>query len=178
MVDPVWPMADDSWDSGAELLQAAGMNVLADVTPTKVYFDNPALAPDHWQNVIGYCSWGVHNGNPTTYILNDLGFNYRPGAVFMSYESFNGITFTCTNIDDPTEGHPGQGQIADFLHMGGTVAIGNAFEPFTIGVGDERWVFDRYLDHGDRWIEAAYKGLRLISWMEVVVGDPLCRVKP
>ena len=43
---------------------------------------------------------------------------------------------------------------------------------------DERWYFDRYLNHGDRFIEAAYHGLRWLSWMEVVVGDPLCRVKP
>lgn len=94
----------------------------------------------------------------------------------MSYESFNGHTFRCINPANPVEGHQGQGLIADFLFSGGTVAIGNANEPFTIGVGDERWVFDRYVHYGDRWIEAAYKGLRLLSWQEVVVGDPLCQV--
>ena len=104
------------------------------------------------------------------YILEDLGWNYAPGACFISYESFNGTDF------DDSDGiqRRGQGQICDFLQMGGTVAIGNAYEPFTVGVGDERWIFDRYLNHGDRWIEAAYKGLRLLSWQEVVVGDPLC----
>jgi hypothetical protein len=61
--------------------------------------------------------------------------------------------------------------------MGGTCAIGNAWEPYNLGIGDERWVFSRYIIKGDRWIEAAYKGLRLMSWMEVVVGDPLCKVK-
>ena len=181
MLEPVWPddipNPDPIWQCGATMLTDAGYNVVSDATPTNIYHDYAALQPDRFQNVIGYCSWGVHNGNPTTYILNDLGFTYRPGAVFMSYESFNATTFSCTNIDDLTIDHAGQGQIMDFIHMGGTVAIGNAWEPFTVGVGDERWVFDRYIAHGDRWIEAAYKGLRLLSWQEVVVGDPLCRVK-
>lgn len=177
MVDPVWPMADDRWDSGAELLQAGGMNVLADITDARVNKDFAGLQPDHWQNVLGYCSWGVHNGNPSDYILNYLGFEYRPGACFMSYESFNAWDTDAVVIPDDIQ-RQGQGQICDFLHMGGTVAIGNVYEPYTIGVGDERWVFDRYLNEGDVWIEAAYKGLRLLSWMEVVVGDPLCRVAP
>ena len=90
----------------------------------------------------------------------------------MSYESFNGADF------DDSDGiqRRGQGQVADWLRMGGTVGIGNAWEPFDRGIGDERWTYDRYLHHGDRWIEAAYEGMRTLSWQEVVVGDPLCRV--
>jgi hypothetical protein len=106
------------------------------------------------------------------YILDDLEFTYRPGACFMSYESFNASDF------DDIDGiqRRGQGQVADFLRMGGTVGIGNAWEPFDRGIGDERWVFNRYIHIGDRWIEAAYKGMRTLSWQEVVVGDPLCKV--
>ena len=90
----------------------------------------------------------------------------------MSYESFNGHAMS-TELGI---GRRGQGQICDFIQMGGTFAIGNVYEPYSHGVGDARWVFDRYINHGDRWIEAAYKGLRLLSWQEVVIGDPLCRV--
>jgi hypothetical protein len=90
----------------------------------------------------------------------------------VSYESFNGTAFS-----EPIN-RRGQGQVCDFLRMGGTCAIGNAWEPYTIGVGDERWVIDRYVHYGDRWIEAAYAGLCLLSWQEVVIGDPLCRVQP
>jgi uncharacterized protein (TIGR03790 family) len=182
MVDPVWPWPDNLQSSGYELLHGAGYSVFADATSlrlTGAASDNILVPID---KVIGYAGWGVNHAggsyaNGVNYILKDLLFTYRPGACWMSYESFNGQTFTCSDPSDPSTGHPGQGQIADFLYKGGTVAIGNANEPFTIGCGDERWVFDRYIDHGDRWIEAAYKGLRLLSWQEVVVGDPLCKVK-
>lgn len=183
MVDPVWNWTtDDAQKSGAELLSEAGFAVFADdtvLTLTGIPSDGITVPLDR---VIGYAGWGRNHAGGSFpsgpyYILRDLRFTYRPGACFMSYESYNGDTFAAANLLDLTQGHPGQGQIADFLHLGGTVAIGNCYEPFIVGVGDERWVFDRYLHHGDRWIEAAYKGLRLLSWQEVVVGDPLCRVR-
>ncbi len=178
MVDPVWPYATGAENSGEELLSAAGINVFADVTSERIVNGSASLPESFTNSVIGYAGWGVnHTGGSyasgTEYILKDLGWNYAPGAVFMSYESFNGTDF------DDSDGisRRGQGQICDFIRLGGTVAIGNAYEPFSFGVGDERWVFDRYLHHGDYWIEAAYKGLRVVSWQEVVVGDPLCRLQ-
>ncbi len=183
MVDPVWNWTTaDAQKSGYELLNEAGFAVFADDTSlaiTGLASDGITVPIDR---LIGYAGWGRnHAGGPfpssAYYILRDLKFTYLPGACFMSYESYNADTFSCSNPSDLTIGHPGQGQIADFLHMGGTVAIGNCWEPWIVGVGDERWVFDRYIHHGDRWIEAAYKGLRLLSWQEVVVGDPLCRVR-
>jgi uncharacterized protein (TIGR03790 family) len=181
MVDPVWPWTTDAAKkSGYELLHDAGYAVYADVTTrvlTGAAADGITVPID---KVIGYCGWGTdHAGdsypNAGNYILKDLQFTYLPGACWIGYESFNGRTFNTDTPSDPS--HTGQGLIADFFHMGGTVAICNAWEPFTIGVGDERWIFNRYIICGDRWIEAAYKGLRTLSWQEVVVGDPLCQVK-
>jgi uncharacterized protein (TIGR03790 family) len=173
MVDPVWPFTDPGLDCGYDLLLAGSFNVFQELTNERVTRGFATLPEGAADNVLAYCSWGVHSGHNNEYILNDLQFTYLPGACFMSYESFNGVNFNGDNLG----GRSGQGQICDFFRMGGTCAIGNAWEPYTIGVGDERWVFNRYIIHGDRWIEAAYKGLRLLSWMEVVVGDPLCQVK-
>lgn len=172
MVDPVYPYGTDEEDSGYELLDAAGFNVFADVTTEHVLATMAGLPAGAADNVIAYCSWGQHAGMASEYILNDLGFIYKSGACFTSYESFNGSDF------DDSDGiqRRGQGQVADFLRTGGTVGIGNAWEPFDRGMADERWIYDRYLHHGDRWIEAAYKGMRTLSWQAVVVGDPLCRV--
>lgn len=168
----------ESLDSLEELLVSAGMNVFADVTTERIISGSASLPGGFSNSVIAYTGWGVnHSGgswpNGNEYILKDLGWDYLPGACFMSYESYNGWDH------DDSDGitRNGQGQICDFLRMGGTVAIGNAWEPYTIGVGDERIVMSRYLVEGDNWIESTYKGLRLLSWMEVVVGDPLCKVK-
>jgi len=176
MFDPVWPNAEDNWDSGYELFTAGGFNVFGEETNEVVTWDYEPLPEGAEHSILAYCSWGKHSAFDQFYILDDLGFTYLPGACFMSYESFNGQTMRCSNPEDPSEGHPGQGQIADFIFMGGTCAIGNVYEPWTDGVGDERWVFNRYIEHGDRWIEAAYKGLCYVSWQEIVIGDPLCRV--
>jgi len=178
MVEPVWPLTDPTpnanWPSAYTLLSDAGLNVYLDTTDTKVTSETEDLPAGVTEiGVIGYDSHGKHSGFHEEYILNLLGFDYLPGACFMSIESFN-----CYDLDD-TDGsidRNGQGLIGDFFRMGGTVAIGTAWEPYVRGVGDERWVFDRYLHYGDIWIEAAYKGMRCLSWQEVVLGDPLCRV--
>ena len=180
MVDPVWPLTDNSGMSGIELFNAHNyLNTYLDQTDKTLQGNGtdglPAGAKDA---VIAYAGWGVNHGGDgypsgADYINNDLKFTYLPGCAWISYESFNGTDFNDTNGIN----RRGQGQIADFLRMGGTCAIGNAYEPYTIGVGDERIVYYRYVIKGDPWIEAAYKGLRLLSWQEVVVGDPLCRVK-
>lgn len=181
MVDPVFQYPDTTTsnkNSLQEMLDAAGFSNFADVTSERIVNGSPSLPVGFDNRVIGYTGWGVNHAggswaHGSDYILEDLKWNYLPGACFMSYESYNGWNFNGDNLGN----RQGQGQICDFLRMGGTCAIGNAWEPYTIGVGDEGWVFDRYLVKGDRWIEASYKGLWLLSWMEVVVGDPLCKVK-
>jgi uncharacterized protein (TIGR03790 family) len=185
MVDPVWPyLTDGAALCGQELLSAAGFKVFADKTLERITTDSILLPLDFDNNVIAYAGWGVnHVGgdweHSNEYILEDLGWNYLPGACCMSYESFSGTDFSSADPDNDRSDifRRGQGQLCDFLHMGATVGFGNAWEPFTNGMGDERWAYDRYLNHGDRWIEAAYKGVQMISWQTVVAGDPLCRVK-
>ncbi|MDQ3023196.1 MAG: TIGR03790 family protein [bacterium] len=181
MVDPVfkYPGSTDAAENSLqELLDAASYSNFVDTTSERIINGSATLPPGFPNEVIACTGWGVNHAggswpNGANYILQDLQWNYLPGAGWMSYESYNGWNFNGDNLGN----RQGQGQICDFFRMGGTVAIGNSWEPYTIGVGDERMVFNRYLIEGDRWIEAAYKGLRLLSWMEVVVGDPLCTVK-
>lgn len=180
MVDPVYPWPVDSVkESGFERLMAANIAVLQDTGPIRIRRGDPGDFPaESFDSVLAYVSWGVNHVSGAypsgpEYVLKDLEFEYVPGAAFISYESFNGYNM---NGDDLSQ-RRGQGQIADFLRMGGTVAVGNAWEPFADAVGDERVILDRYVHHGDIWIEAAYKGLRFLSWQQIVVGDPLCRVQ-
>ncbi len=83
-----------------------GLPHFEDITPlvlTGLITDNITVPTN---TVIGYAGWGVNHSDGSypsggNYILNDLLFTYLPGACFMSYESFNGRTFTPTNPDDP-----------------------------------------------------------------------------
>lgn len=179
MSDPPWPFTAEA-DCLEELLTADGYNNFLDMEYTVLL--SSGLEEEQYTNVIGFCGWGVNhsrNGGQNypsgkMYILNDLDdFVYLPGAAWIVYESFAGQKFTW---DGETSTHASQGQICDFIRMGGTVAIGNCYEPYTVGVPDERRVMQRYLLKGDRWIEAAYKGIRMLSWHTIVLGDPLCRV--
>ena len=167
------PTADDSEDATSVLDRTlGGTHYYSDTDHqgdkiTADFLQDPNIS-DH---VIGYCSHGVHSGYPNEYILENLGFGYPNGALFMSYESFNGRTFRGGPYP-----HPGHGQVADFIAMGGTGGIGNVYEPYSDACGDESIIFAEYLNCDRNLAEALYKGLRRVSWVEVVVGDPLCKV--
>jgi hypothetical protein len=103
-------------------------------------------------------------------------FRMVPGAVFASAESFNAVTMF---LDYNTY----QGKIADFLLVGGTGAIGHAFEPMSDALVDAEFFFSNMIrdDDGDgvsdlTFAEAAFTALPYLSWSEVVVGDPLMRL--
>ncbi|MCC7479343.1 PKD domain-containing protein [bacterium] len=186
MADPVWPYTDDDAAlCGDEVLTQVGQNHFMDLTNTRILgLESEGVPAAAIANVIAYAGWGVnHSGgswpNGPEYILDDLQFSWLPGCAWISYESFNATDFASVDPDTDRSDitRNGQGQICDFIHMGGTVAMGHAWEPWTIAVGDERVAFYRYVVKGDRWIEAAYKAVRCMSWQDVVIGDPLCTVR-
>jgi len=74
-------------------------------------------------SVIGYVSHGVHAGMPADYVTSQLQFNLAPGAVFETHESYNAYSF------QPNGSTMGQGQVAQWLAVGGTVGVGNVQEP-------------------------------------------------
>ncbi len=112
-----------------------------------------------------------HAGNPGTPIVNqyDESFNLAPGAVFSTMESYNGRAFNGL----PTRFN--QGQVADFIGAGGTFGIGMVWEPFAQTVPDSQWIARNFILGGLTWAEAAYTAIPAVSWMHVVVGDPLAR---
>ena len=74
--------------------------------------------------VIGYDSHGVHQASaPANYLLNGLNVTLANGAVFESWESYNAYSF---NVSNP---HGNQGQVAQWLQIGGTAAVGHVEEP-------------------------------------------------
>lgn len=133
--------------------------------------------------VIGYTGHGTHAGLPfgepgnlrdTGYINTALDFDLANGAVFHSYESFNAITF------DPnsTAQQSAQGQVGQWIAIGGTAALGHVQEP-----GASKWsitnedVFFDMLLNGYTFVESAWAATRQLSYVNTVIGDPLMRLQ-
>ncbi len=114
-----------------------------------------------------------HNGSPgtagTTYPTSYI---YAPGAIFNTIESYNGRAFGGLGVG-PTP----QAQLSDFIASGGTFGIGNVWEPFSFTVADNLQITRNFLLGNMSWAEAAYTAIPLLSWQQVVIGDPLARVR-
>ncbi|MGQ9644782.1 MAG: hypothetical protein ACUVT3_13065, partial [Ignavibacterium sp.] len=121
----------------------------------------------------------INNPNPCgawmvfqpDYIQSQLNFNYADGAFFSSIESHNGLSIGTY----PVVRTRGQGLIADFTLMGGTVAVGQAFHSPGSHVIRNDIFFPSYAV-GYTFIEAAYLSLPNLDATNVVVGDPLTRI--
>ena len=169
---------------------AAPFHFLVDNDPSKTYAPTmanlvnnvltPAGLPVTYDNtgafvgtttgpVIGYDSHGANQAStPAGYISTGLNISLANGAVFNSWESYNAVSFT------PGGNHGNQGLIAEWLQKGGTAAVGNVSEPFAgpMYVENEDQMFAMLLS-GKTFGEAAWSGMRQLSYVNTVVGDPL-----
>ncbi|MFZ4576611.1 MAG: hypothetical protein ACOYN0_19695, partial [Phycisphaerales bacterium] len=98
-------------------------------------------------------------------------FNYPDGAIFNTIESWNGRDFGGLG----QLGFQQQEQAADFIAAGGTFAIGNVWEPLADSVPDNRYIALNFLLGNLSWAEAAWSSIPGLSWMQIVIGDPLAR---
>ncbi|NUQ68571.1 MAG: hypothetical protein HUU18_09865 [Phycisphaerales bacterium] len=119
-----------------------------------------------------------HNGVPalaaggssnTTYALS---YNLAPGAIFNTIESYNGRDFAGLGQNPWVQ----QQQLSAFLAAGGTLGIGNVWEPLADSVPDNQYLVSNFLLGNLAWGEAAWTSIPALSWMQMVVGDPLARV--
>jgi uncharacterized protein (TIGR03790 family) len=149
----------NDWMRTADVdLRAAGFNVLLD--ETNVFLTGET-------DVLGYASWGSNDANsgPPPLVTH----SYLPGAIVTTYVSTNGRSFqTGTTY--------GQSLVADLIREGITGANANVYEPCLDACAQPDHMLVRYIE-GYNLGEAIYTGIRYYSWMNVVVGDPLCRIR-
>jgi len=91
-------------------------------------------------------------------------FRFRRGAVAMHLHSFS-----AWHLRDPA-----RNWCAPLLARGACATIGNVYEPFLGMTHDLEIFLERLLD-GHTLVEASYMATPGLSWMNVVVGDPLYR---
>jgi len=120
--------------------------------------------------VIGYVSHGVNDGPgglEAAYPTQQLHFNLANGAIFHTWESYNGYSFDPTKVT-------GQGLVAQWIASGGTAGIAHVEEPSAsiYTVTNEDRLFEMMLE-GYTFAEAAWNATPQLSYVNTVVGDPL-----
>ena len=147
----------------------------------RVVLDESTEVLYNQQDVIGYAAWGSNDKNRKQ---RRLGFKWLPGAIATEYVSSNGRTFqrppekwnlgTWTDRGGWFFGSP-QSLTADYIHDGATGCSGHVFEPFLHTTPRPELLLPAYLS-GRNLAESYYLAIPALSWQNIVVGDPLCRL--
>jgi uncharacterized protein (TIGR03790 family) len=156
------------WMREAEAaLLAYGESVVRETTTTFVS-NAPAI--------LGYASWGSNDcctAGPPYYgeVPAGSGRVYpgtlAAGCLTTDYVSTSGRTFA------DGAGY-GQSLIADLVHLGATGCNGHVDEPFLDAVSRPQYLLPRFA-MGYQAAESFYASIPFLSWMNVVVVDPLAR---
>jgi uncharacterized protein (TIGR03790 family) len=164
---------------GNQWLRAAAVLLPKD----RVILDDSAKVVSDTRDVIGYASWGSNDRDRKHRVLHD---QWLPGAIATEYVSFDGRTFreppqgwelgTWANPKSWFAGAP-QSLTADYIHEGATGASGQVFEPYLAFCPRPDFVLPAYFS-GRNLAESFYLGVPGLSWMTVIIGDPLARLKP
>ncbi|MBA3650717.1 MAG: TIGR03790 family protein [Chthoniobacterales bacterium] len=96
--------------------------------------------------------------------FNDPGFVFTPGAIAVHLHSFSANTLRSDTAN----------WVAPLLSKGAAASLGNVYEPY-LQLTAHLDLFNDRLLHGFTFAESAYMSQRVISWMNVAVGDPLYR---
>jgi uncharacterized protein (TIGR03790 family) len=148
----------------------------------RVVIDESSMVITNVKDAIGYAAWGSNDKNRTARFLN---FRWFPGAIASDFVSSNGRTFqkppdtwtlgSWSLAKTWFQGSP-QSLSADYLHEGATGASGHVDEPFLAYCPRPEILFPAYWS-GRNLAESYWMSIPATSWMNIVIGDPLCRLQ-
>jgi uncharacterized protein (TIGR03790 family) len=170
-------MASDSDEGGDGWLRTAAILLPA----ARVVLDEGTRVLYDQHDVIGYAGWGSNDGHRTRRFL---GFTWLPGAIATEFVSTNARTFarppdnwTPTTWQDKAHWFAGSPQslAADYIHEGATGCSGHVYEPYLTQTPRPDYLLPAYYG-GRNLAESYYLAIPSLSWQNVVLGDPLCRL--
>ena len=138
----------------------------------RTHLDQSSVYCTDSSNVLGYVSWGSNDSYDHLYTQRaNPNFSFSPKALAETYVSSSGRSFSDSTYVDPGIGG-WQSMIADLIGPNGvTGAKGYVYEPFSTALSWVNYLFDRWLS-GYNLAESFYASSRLMSWQDVVIGDP------
>jgi tetratricopeptide (TPR) repeat protein len=127
------------------------------------YDDAPSTFPDGYPMTDCALYYGWYAGQLTgPFTRSD--FRFVQGAIAVHIHSFSASTLRDPNAN----------WVAPLIARGATASIGNVYEPF-LQLTPHLDIFNDRLLHGFTFAESAYMSVQALSWMSVIVGDPLYR---
>ncbi len=151
----------------------------------RVVMDETVKVLSELKDVIGYASWGSNDKSRKKRFLH---FQWLPGAIMTEFVSSNGRTFArppdswelgaSWNIIDRPKWFAGSPQSlsADYIHEGATGASGHVYEPYLHLNPRPDILLPAYFK-GRNLAESYYLSIPGLSWQNIVIGDPLCRLQ-
>lgn len=128
-----------------------------------VYDDAPEMFPEGYPmtDCALYYGWySDHLIGPFT----QRGFHFAQGAIAVHIHSYSAATLR----------DPHANWVGPLLTLGATASMGNVFEPY-LQLTSHLDIFNERSLHGFTFAESAYMSIQGLSWMSVMVGDPLYR---
>ena len=126
-------------------------------------------------NIAGYIGWGGNDAARDvsgSYVLTRARWNtlsFLPGSIGDTAYSSSGI-----NLNDRVNNN--KAPIADFVDQGISGASGNVDEPYLDAISSPSVLFPHWINEYNL-AETFYSAYRFIGWRQVVIGDPLTKVK-
>ena len=168
----------DNNTNGNQWLRAAALLIPKD----RLILDDTAKVLTGLPDVIGYASWGSNDPDRKERFLK---FKWLPGAIMTEFVSTDGRTFNRPpdrwNLGSWRDtstwffGAP-QTMTGDYIHEGVSGASGQVWEPYLDFCPRPEYVLPAYFE-GRNLAESFYMGIQGLSWMNVVIGDPLMRLQ-
>ena len=164
-------------EPGNDWLRTAALALPAD----RVVLDETEKVLLNQIDVIGYASWGSNDQHRKQ---RNLGFKWLPGAIATEFVSSDARTFARPpdgwNVGNWTDkqtwfANSPQTMTADFIHEGATGASGHVYEPYLTFTPRPDYLLPAYFA-GRNLAESYYLSIPALSWMNVVIGDPLCAI--
>jgi uncharacterized protein (TIGR03790 family) len=128
-----------------------------------VYDDTPAIFPDAYPMTDCALYYGWYAGNVAGPFTRP-DFRFVPGAITVHIHSFSASTLRDANAN----------WVAPLISRGAAASLGSVYEPY-LELTSHLDIFNDRLLHGFTFAESAYMSIRALSWMSVMVGDPLYR---
>jgi len=155
ITDPGYVIGDQWIKQAGEAMRQQGIPVITDDLPDTFQAGFPIT------DAAAYFGWYAENINGP---FAENSFKFVPGAVAAHLHSFSAVT-----LRDPMKGWT-----APLLTRGASASVGNVYEPY-LAFTTDFGVMEAALLAGCNLAESYYMAQPVLSWMSVLLGDPLYR---